>query len=199
MKAWVTTLFGSSLKLITEKLQEVDLKVKIASTDKVELTRLREEKVAWEKAAQTNAATGEKKSRELSSSEKRKRGVVRTPVDNSPRGNRLRSRGSKAPAVDQELAAAQEEEDPIDEEDIDIIQNAFNKEEEENGDECGLATYMKMRQKFYNLLHYTRVQELSKQKSISYFKKDQGEWELAKVDLQEYTDMLKEERPVEAA
>ncbi|GBG88666.1 hypothetical protein CBR_g48196 [Chara braunii] len=80
------------------------------------------------------------------------------------------------------------------EEDVDIVQHETNAEEDK-GDEGGLATYMKMHQDFYASLHYTRVQEMCKQKNIQYFRKDMGAWELARLDLQEYKDMLKGGKP----
>ncbi|GBG65238.1 hypothetical protein CBR_g50029 [Chara braunii] len=258
LKAWVTTTFESSLKLITEKLQEVDQKVKVTTADKAELARLRVEKAVLEKAALEKDAAekdvAESEGHELSSSEKRKRVGERTPVGNSPRINRVRSRGSKtksrtkridissedegdkAGSVKQNLqpkmetsselgdiksmlaallqgladakgkapisehipASAPEDEVLEEEEDVDIVQNATLKDDEEESDEGGLAAYMKMRQEFYSSLHYTRVQELCKQKNIPYFKKDLGAWELARSDLQEYTDMLKGEKPANA-
>ncbi|GBG65774.1 hypothetical protein CBR_g52365 [Chara braunii] len=85
MKAWVTTTLGESLKLITEKIEEVDKKSKLTSGEKEELERLRKEKSRSEKA-----------SLDSTSSEKRKRGGEQTPVINSPSANRVktRSRGS---------------------------------------------------------------------------------------------------------
>ncbi|GBG69516.1 hypothetical protein CBR_g4352 [Chara braunii] len=82
--------------------------------------------------------------------------------------------------------------------DVDIAQNEPNDEEDED-DEGGLAAYMKLRQEFYSSLHYTRVQELCKQKNIQYFRKDAGAWELARLDLQEYANLLKEEKPARGA
>ncbi|GBG82388.1 hypothetical protein CBR_g34764 [Chara braunii] len=74
-------------------------------------------------------------------------------------------------------------------------QNNLVEEDEEESDEGGLAAYMKMRLDFYSSLHYTRVQEMSKQRSLPYFRKEMGAWELARLDLQEYTDSLNEEAP----
>ncbi|GBG67968.1 hypothetical protein CBR_g1087 [Chara braunii] len=249
MKAWVTSTFGNSLKLITEKLQEVDQKVKITAVDQAELVRLREERAALERMASENEC------KELSSSEKRKRGGERTPVSHSPRVNRVRSHGSKTkprtkridvssddedckvgavkqnfqpkmetsselsdikamlaallqgfadvkrkvPAREHAPAVVPGDETQEEEEDVDTVPNATNKEDEEESDEGGIAAYMKMRREFYHSLHYTRVQELCKQKSIPYFKKDLGAWELSKLDLQEYVDMLKEDKPAKVA
>ncbi|GBG86334.1 hypothetical protein CBR_g41327 [Chara braunii] len=254
MKAWVTTTFESSLKLITEKLHEVDQKVKLTSEDKAELARLREEKATLEKATVKKVAA-ENESKELSSSEKRNRGGERTLIDISPRIIWVRSRGSKtkprtkridvsfdeedgsvgavkqnlkpkmetsselsdikamlaallqsfadvkgkAPVIEHAPVTVPEDEMHGEKEDVDIVQNATNKEEEEECDEGGLAVYLKMRQEFYSSLHYTRVQELCKEKSIPYFKKDLGAWELAKHDLQEYADMLKDDKAVKVA
>ncbi|GBG79621.1 hypothetical protein CBR_g29770 [Chara braunii] len=69
-------------------------------------------------------------------------------------------------------------------EDVNLAQNSSLAEEEEE-DEGGLAAYMKVRGEYYSSLHYTRVQELCKEKGIQYFRKDMGVWELAKHDLQE--------------
>ncbi|GBG90448.1 hypothetical protein CBR_g50694 [Chara braunii] len=80
------------------------------------------------------------------------------------------------------------------EEDVDIVQHETNAEEDE-GDGGGLAACMKMRQDFYVSLHYTRVQEMCKQKNIQYLRKDIGAWELTRLDLQEYVDMLKGGKP----
>ncbi|GBG80617.1 hypothetical protein CBR_g31077 [Chara braunii] len=80
MKAWVTSTLGDSLKLITEKLQEVDQKAKLVAADKAELDRLREEKALKEKGSMDPA-----------SNEKRKRGGECTPAANSPRINRVKS------------------------------------------------------------------------------------------------------------
>ncbi|GBG64823.1 hypothetical protein CBR_g48291 [Chara braunii] len=254
MKAWVTMTFGSSLKLITEKLQEVDQKVKVSAAEKAELAKLREEKAALEKDTAEKEIV-ENGGRELSSSEKRKRAVERTPIGNSPRINRVRSRGSKTkprtkridvssddesdkagkvkqnlqpkmeisseladiktmltallngladakgktPIIEHAPTSAPGDKVPSEDEDEDLVQNATNKEDEEDSDEGGLAAYMKMRQEFCSSLHYTRVQELCKHKGIPYFKKDLGAWELAKIDLQECTDMLKGERPDNAS
>ncbi|GBG86819.1 hypothetical protein CBR_g42102 [Chara braunii] len=74
-------------------------------------------------------------------------------------------------------------------EDVDVVQNQQNAEEEEE-DEGGLAAYMKIRHGYYTSLHYTKVQEMCKAKSIQYFCKDMGAWELARLDLQEYSDQL---------
>ncbi|GBG83446.1 hypothetical protein CBR_g37158 [Chara braunii] len=81
------------------------------------------------------------------------------------------------------------EPEPEDPEDIDLAQK-FQSEEAE-ADEDGLAAYMKMRQDFYMSLHFSRVQELCKQKGVHYVRKDTGSWEVACVDLQEYVDQLK--------
>ncbi|GBG92661.1 hypothetical protein CBR_g56626 [Chara braunii] len=81
MKAWVTATLGDSLKLITEKLQEVDQRAKLAAAEKGELIKLREAK-----------ALLEKESKDPGSNEKRKRGGECTPVANSPRVNRVKSR-----------------------------------------------------------------------------------------------------------
>ncbi|GBG81250.1 hypothetical protein CBR_g31922 [Chara braunii] len=249
MKVWVMTTFGSSPKLITEKLQEVDQKVKVSVVDKTELAKLREEKAALEKVL-VGKETTENGGRELSSSEKRKRAVERTPIGNSPRIDRVSLRGSKTkprtkrinvssddesdkagtvkqklqpkmetsseladiktmltallngladakgktPIIEHAPASAPGDKVPSEDENEDLVQNATNKEDEEESDEGGLAAYMKMTQEFYSSLHYTRVQDLCKHKGIPYFKKDLGAWELAKIDLREYTDMLKGER-----
>ncbi|GBG81127.1 hypothetical protein CBR_g31803 [Chara braunii] len=74
-------------------------------------------------------------------------------------------------------------------EDVDVEQNKDCTEDEEEIDEGGLAAYMKIRREFYNSLHYTRLMELCKQKSIRYFK-EMGAWELARLDLQNYADQL---------
>ncbi|GBG75128.1 hypothetical protein CBR_g19641 [Chara braunii] len=76
--------------------------------------------------------------------------------------------------------------------DIDLAQNSSLAEEEEEEDEGDLAAFMKVRGEYYSSLHYTRVQELCKEKGIQYFRKDMGVWELARRDLQEYADLLKE-------
>ncbi|GBG83113.1 hypothetical protein CBR_g36731 [Chara braunii] len=76
----------------------------------------------------------------------------------------------------------------------DVTQNAQVDGEEENPDEDGFATYMKVRADYYGSLHYTRVQELYKEHDVEYFKKDVAVWELARQDLQEYADSLKEDR-----
>ncbi|GBG68610.1 hypothetical protein CBR_g3151 [Chara braunii] len=63
-------------------------------------------------------------------------------------------------------------------EDLNLTQKPINVVEEE-ADEDGLAAYMKIRQQFYMSLHCSRVQELCKQKGVSYVRKDSGSWELA--------------------
>ncbi|GBG86357.1 hypothetical protein CBR_g41352 [Chara braunii] len=223
MKAWVTSTLGSSLTLITDRLEEVDKKSKLTVAEKAELEKPREEKIAFEK--------GEKGSKELSSNEKRKRAGQSTPAGNLPGVNRVKSQsrgGSKtkskrieissdeegANLVKQNLQAKMESSSKLAdikmmlaalmqgmndtkgkaEEDVDVVQQEINAEEDE-GDEGGLATYMKMRQDFYAYLHYTRVEEMCKQKNIQYFRKDMGVWELARLDLQEYVDMLKGGKP----
>ncbi|GBG91316.1 hypothetical protein CBR_g52202 [Chara braunii] len=80
----------------------------------------------------------------------------------------------KAPISENIPASAPEDEVLEEEEDVDIVQNATLKDDEEESDEGRLAAYMKMRQEFYSSLHYMRVQELCKQKNIPYFKKDLG-------------------------
>ncbi|GBG73981.1 hypothetical protein CBR_g17692 [Chara braunii] len=84
MKAWVTSTLGDSLKLINEKLEEVDKKAKMITGERAELEQLRLEKLK-----------NEKESKE-SSTEKRKRIRVCTPVEHSPSSTRgkTRSRGS---------------------------------------------------------------------------------------------------------
>ncbi|GBG81430.1 hypothetical protein CBR_g32107 [Chara braunii] len=72
MKAWVTATLGDSLKLIREKLEGVDNRSKISSSEKEELERLR-----------VISAAAEKKSMDSSSSEKRKR-VLEVKTDNPP-------------------------------------------------------------------------------------------------------------------
>ncbi|GBG65790.1 hypothetical protein CBR_g53759 [Chara braunii] len=74
-----------------------------------------------------------------------------------------------------------------------VAPNTDVMEEEEESDEGGLAAYMKIQVDFYNSLHYTRVQELCRQKQIQYVRKDMGVWELARIDLQEYTNQINAE------
>ncbi|GBG63447.1 hypothetical protein CBR_g38067 [Chara braunii] len=240
MKAWVTATLGDSLKLITEKLQEVDQKAKLTLAEKEELNNLRGAK-----------ARQEKECKDPTSNEKRKRRGKCTPVANSPRLNHVKSRtsaSSKTKSRSKRIVVSSDEEeggtvkqnlqpkmDTSSEladiksmlvallqgigntkgkapvillksvkgeasvesegcEDVDVVQNEPNDEEEED-DEGGLAAYMKQRQEFYYSLQYTRVQELCKQKNIQYFRKDAGAWELARLDLQEYANLLKEEKP----
>ncbi|GBG60074.1 hypothetical protein CBR_g405 [Chara braunii] len=216
MKAWVTSTLGDSLKLITQKLEEVDSKSKLAATEKEELMRLRAEKAALEKV------------KKEASSEKRKREAVVAPVVVTPANTaKSRSRGSsrgrsrrveissdeedadvgqvkkmlasiaqsladvkgKQPVVDPEKPPVAMHGSEEDTEDVDVAANSPFHEEEEVG-EGGLAAYMKMRQDFYMSLHYTRVQEICKQREISYFRKEPAAWELARLDLQEYADQL---------
>ncbi|GBG92273.1 hypothetical protein CBR_g55042 [Chara braunii] len=232
MKAWVTTTLGDSLKLINEKLEEVDKKSKLTSGEKEELERLRSEK-----------ARAEKISIDSTSSAKRKRGGERTPVINSPSANRVKtwSRGSakvksRSKGIDvssddegqagvkQNLQAKMEGSSelseikkmlaafmqglgdgkgkakvvepepakyaPVEGDDVDLVQNATCAKDEEEGDEGGLAAYMKIRLDFYHSLHYSRVQKMCKQKGIQYYRKEMGAWELARLDLQDYTDQL---------
>ncbi|GBG62024.1 hypothetical protein CBR_g28500 [Chara braunii] len=81
MKAWVTATLGNSLKLISDKLELVDKRSKLADDEKLKLERLREEK-----------ARSEKESKEASNSEKRNRRVERTPVEASPLVSRAKPR-----------------------------------------------------------------------------------------------------------
>ncbi|GBG75930.1 hypothetical protein CBR_g21172 [Chara braunii] len=215
MKAWVTSTLGDSLKLITQKLEEVDSKSKLVATEKEELMRLRAEKAALEKVKKE--ASGEKRKHEVAVAP-----AVVTPANNA----KSRSRGSsigrscrveisydekdtdvdqvrqnlseklekssdlsesvvdpgKPPVVEHKM----EEEDT---EDVDVAANTPFHEEEEV-DEGGLAAYMKMRQDFYMSLHYTRMQEICKQREISSFQKKPATWELARSHLQEYADQL---------
>ncbi|GBG64298.1 hypothetical protein CBR_g41217 [Chara braunii] len=83
-----------------------------------------------------------------------------------------------------------------DSEDVDLTQKPFH---EEDADEDGLAAYMKMRQDFYMSLHFSRVQELCKQRGVQYVRKDTGSWELARLDLPEYADQLKDAASKDAA
>ncbi|GBG85236.1 hypothetical protein CBR_g39802 [Chara braunii] len=76
----------------------------------------------------------------------------------------------------------------------DMAQNAQVECDEDDPDEDGFASYMKVRADYYGSLHYTRVQEMCKEREIEYFKKDVAVWELARQDLQEYADSLREER-----
>ncbi|GBG83209.1 hypothetical protein CBR_g36823 [Chara braunii] len=83
MKAWVTSTLGDSLKLITQKLEEVDSKSKLVASEKEELMRLRAEKATL------------KKVKKEASSEKRKRVAVVAPAAVTPANNaKSRSRGS---------------------------------------------------------------------------------------------------------
>ncbi|GBG79316.1 hypothetical protein CBR_g29465 [Chara braunii] len=75
----------------------------------------------------------------------------------------------------------------------------LNARTEEEVDEGGLAAYMKLRLEFYNSLHYTHVQDLCKEKQVTYYRKEIGAWELTKLDLQEYVDCIQQDRPTEAA
>ncbi|GBG93138.1 hypothetical protein CBR_g59535 [Chara braunii] len=245
MKAWVTSTLSESLKLINAKLDGVDKKLKLDAAERDELERLRREV-----RGQGN--------KELSSNEKRKRSVARTPVENSPSATRAkpRSRGSsklkpkrielsddegpsgakqnlqpkmestsselseikrllaalisglpdpkgkakvvepgtgeegrKGKAIELEHPGPAIEANP--KEDVDIVQNAQVDGDEEDPDEDGFAAYMKIRAEYYNSLHYTRVQDLCKERDVEYFKKDVAVWELARQDLQEYADSLK--------
>ncbi|GBG63377.1 hypothetical protein CBR_g37735 [Chara braunii] len=74
MKVWVTETLGDSLKLIMQKLEEVDSKAKLAAAERMELLRLREEK-----------ASLDKEKRDGSSSEKRKRGGNRIAMVTTPK------------------------------------------------------------------------------------------------------------------
>ncbi|GBG62657.1 hypothetical protein CBR_g31676 [Chara braunii] len=85
-----------------------------------------------------------------------------------------------------------------DAEDVDLTQMPI-KEEDADSDEDGLASYMKMRQDFYMSLHFSRVQELCKQRGVQYVRKDARSWELARLDLQEYVDQIKDVAPKAAA
>ncbi|GBG91450.1 hypothetical protein CBR_g52405 [Chara braunii] len=100
----------------------------------------------------------------------------------------------KAPVCDPGSAKEEVTEDA---DDVDLVQNAPNVEEDEE-EERGLAAYVKLRLEFCSSLHYTRVQQLCKAKSIHYFRKDLSVWELVCVDLQEYNDLLKVDNPVVA-
>ncbi|GBG59357.1 hypothetical protein CBR_g38385 [Chara braunii] len=83
MKAWVTSTFGDSLKLITQKLEEVDSESKLVAIEKEELMRLRAEKAAL------------KKVKKEASSEKRKRVAAVAPAAVTPANNtKSQSRGS---------------------------------------------------------------------------------------------------------
>ncbi|GBG65789.1 hypothetical protein CBR_g53758 [Chara braunii] len=76
----------------------------------------------------------------------------------------------------------------------DMAENAQVECDEDDPDEDEFASYMKVRAEYYGSLHYTRVQEMCKEREIEYFKKDVAVWELARQDLQEYADSLREER-----
>ncbi|GBG70145.1 hypothetical protein CBR_g6276 [Chara braunii] len=234
MKAWVTSTLGSSLKLINEKLEEVDQKAKMTTNERAELEQLRLEKLRTDKE---KAKKGSKES----SSEKGKRMGARTPVENSPSAARVKSRSRPSTKTrpkrieildDEGVAGVKQNLEPKmessseladikqmlaallqglsnpkgkekvvepqfsppvamgEEEDTDVVQNA-NVEDDEEIDDGGLAAYMKIRLEYYNSsLHYTRVQELCKAKNVQYFRKEMGVWELARIDLQEYTDTL---------
>ncbi|GBG71109.1 hypothetical protein CBR_g8408 [Chara braunii] len=83
MKAWVTSTLEDSLKLITQKLEEVDSKSKLVATEKEELMRLRAEKAALDKVNKE------------ASSEKRKRVAAVAPAAVTPSNNaKSGSRGS---------------------------------------------------------------------------------------------------------
>ncbi|GBG73689.1 hypothetical protein CBR_g17031 [Chara braunii] len=97
----------------------------------------------------------------------------------------------KAKVVLREGKERQEEDDL---EDGDVAQNAQVNGDEEDPDEDGFAAYMKVRAKYYGSLHYTQVQALCRERDVEYFKKDVAVWELARQDLQEYADSLREER-----
>ncbi|GBG58840.1 hypothetical protein CBR_g240 [Chara braunii] len=235
---------NDSLRLITAKLEEVDKKPNIFAAEKAQLEML------WKAKAAESDAGGNKdgsKDKEASSSEKRKRAVARTPLENSPSAARAkrRSRGSSKSrpkrieissdeeaggSVKQNLQPKLENNSELADikrmlvalmqgigdtkgkakvveptppepivteaganEDVDLAQNSTPAEEEED-DEGGLAAYMKVRGEYYSSLHYTRVQEVCKEKGIQYFRKDMGVWELVRRDVQEYADLLKEGR-----
>ncbi|GBG89633.1 hypothetical protein CBR_g49423 [Chara braunii] len=189
MKAWVTTTLGDSLKLINEKLEEVDKKSKLTSGEKEELERLHSEK-----------ARAEKISIDSTSSEKRQAGVkhnLQAKIEGSSELSDIKKMlaalmqglgdgKSKAKVVEPEPAKYT----PVEGDDVDLVQNATCAEDKEEGDEGGLAAYMKIRLDFYHSLHYSRVQQMCKQKGIQYYRKEMGAWELARLDLQDYTDQL---------
>ncbi|GBG73479.1 hypothetical protein CBR_g16820 [Chara braunii] len=58
--------------------------------------------------------------------------------------------------------------------DVDLVQNATCIEDEEEADNGGLAAYIMLRLDFYQSLHYSRVQEMCKQKGIQYYRKEMG-------------------------
>ncbi|GBG65059.1 hypothetical protein CBR_g49131 [Chara braunii] len=235
MKVWVTTTLGKSLKLINSKLEAVDKKSKLDAAERDELERLRKE------------VQEGKDNKELSSNEKRKRCVARTPIENSPSAARAkpRSKGSsktkskrielsddEGPSGTKQNLQAKLDSTSSELSDIKrmlaslmsslqdpkwkakvvnpgvtnepptegapaetvVAQNAQADVDDEDPDEDGFAAYMKVRADFYGSLHYTRVQELCKEREVEYFKKDVAVWELARLDLQEYADSLKEDR-----
>ncbi|GBG67223.1 hypothetical protein CBR_g84886 [Chara braunii] len=102
----------------------------------------------------------------------------------------------KTKVIDPRMAMGAEPKHPeeVDLEDVNIAQNVQVEGDEEDLNEDGFAAYMKIRAEYYDSLHYTRVQELCRERDVEYFKKDVAMWELAKQDLQEYADSLREER-----
>ncbi|GBG59574.1 hypothetical protein CBR_g49834 [Chara braunii] len=96
--------------------------------------------------------------------------------------------GRKGKAVGQERRGPAVADNP--EEDVDIVQKA-QVDGEEDPDEDGFAAYMKIQAEYYSSLHYTRVQDMCKERDVEYFKKDVAVWELARQDLEEYADSLK--------
>ncbi|GBG76325.1 hypothetical protein CBR_g22072 [Chara braunii] len=253
MKAWVTSTLGDSLKIITQKLEEVDSKAKLAAAERMKLLKLREEKVSLDKEKGDGSSSEERKwgGDRIAMVTTPKENVVKTRTRGSAKGRPKRIELSSdddgaAGGVKQDLSVKMENSSQLSEvkkplevlvhgladqkgkqpvraedptmqataqataaaaaaaaeaveaveaadnmEDVDIVQNDHVDEDDEEADEGGLASYMKMRQIFYNSLHYTRVIELCKQNEIPYFRKEMGAWELARLDLQEYAGQLK--------
>ncbi|GBG76732.1 hypothetical protein CBR_g22950 [Chara braunii] len=50
--------------------------------------------------------------------------------------------------------------------------------------DCTLGLYFKDRVIYYDAMHYTKVQELCKQRGVAYKRKEAGVWELARLDFE---------------
>ncbi|GBG83950.1 hypothetical protein CBR_g37822 [Chara braunii] len=182
MKRWVADNFGNSIRVLTEKLEEVEKKSKLKEGELEELRLLRAEKKLRELR---EGSSSEKRKRDGDSPVKPKTSKLDATVQKPDEISELKDL-LKALLASKEAAASTsgggdmgKEKDRGQTSEEKTTEEAENggkiigkeKERENGGDEESLGLYFKDRVIYYDSLHYTEIQALCKSKNIGYKRK----------------------------
>ncbi|GBG74665.1 hypothetical protein CBR_g19073 [Chara braunii] len=211
MKKWVATNFGGSLRILSEKLEEVEKKSSLEVAELEELKLLRAEKELRELRENSSS---EKRKRDIASPAKRKRKVRSRSklLRKAGRGGNAKyvevssdddSKGQDAVVQNLSRIACSKGRDAsssntggtqgamkvaIGMEQADQKGEAGpSGEKSEKGkgkEEGGLGMYFKDRVVYYDAMHHTEIPELCKKKGVPYKCKEAGVWELARLDFE---------------